>query len=158
MMFVPAILNDTFLPVLLSSMQEPLADGELDAYFKKLVALADEGIRARSKYVVIVTSDVTKFSATGRKHVAEAQARFMTSERDDVTLAAFVPIDNVFVRGAVTALRWLSPEVVKSIRVVASPELALSEALKMLEDSGTPFTGNRQALQRALGIFPRKQL
>jgi len=130
---VPAVLDDMFYPVLLSSMQEPLARAELDAYFSKLVVLADEGILRRRKYVVIVIGDVTHFTATGRRQVADAQARFMTAERNDVTLAAFIPIDNSFVRGALTALRWLSPEVVKSVRLVPSLEIALSEALSMLE-------------------------
>jgi hypothetical protein len=149
---VPAALNDTFYPVLLSSVQEPLARAEIDAYFSKLILLADEGIRTGKKHVVIVTSDVMKFTATGRKQVADAQTRFMTAERDDATLAAFVPIDNSFVRGAVTALRWLSPEVVKSVRVVPSLKIALSEALSMLEAIGTPFVGDRVALSRALGL------
>jgi hypothetical protein len=149
---VPAELNDAFYPVLLSKIEEPLASQEIDAYFKKLVALADAAIRRRERYVVIVVSDVMGFTAAARRQVADAQARYLTRERNEVTIAAFVPIDNTFVRGAVTALRWLSPEIVKSIHVVASLEVALTEALRVLEEHGTPFKGERLALRRAIGL------
>lgn len=149
---VPAELNDTFYPILLSRMEEPLAPGETDAYFQKLVALADACLRTGERYVVIVTSDVVKFGAAGRKQVAEAETRYLTPARNGVTLAAYVPVDNAFVRGAVTALRWISPEIVKSIRVVASLELALHEALRTLHGNGTPFTGELAGLRRALGL------
>jgi hypothetical protein len=149
---VTAELNDTFYPILLSRIEEPLAPSELDRYFKKLVSLADAAISKREKYVVIVVSDVMKVNAAGRKQLALVQARYLTPERNDRTLAAFLPIDNAFVRGAVTALRWLSPELTKSIHVVASLEVALNEALRVLEANGTPFTGERPALRRALGI------
>lgn len=133
-------------------MQEPLTRGEVEAYFEKLVALAEEGIRTGGKYVVIVTSDVTKFTARGRKYVAEAQARFMTAERDAITRAAFVPIDSALIRGAITALHWLSPDVAKHIRIVASMEIAFREALEVLEASGSPFRGDEIGLRRALGL------
>lgn len=147
-----AELNDAFYPVLLSRIEEPLALHEVEAYFKKLTSLADVGIRRRERYVVIVLSDVVKFSAAGRKQVAEVQARFLTRERNDVTLAAFVPIDNALVRGALTALRWLSPEIVQSVRIVPSLEVALHEGLELLASNGTPFTGERLALRRAMGL------
>jgi hypothetical protein len=149
---VPASLNDAFYPVLLSRFDDPLTRSEADAYFQKLTALADKAIRKSERYVVIILNDVTKFTAAGRKQVAEAQARYLTPEQNAVTLAAFIPIDNAFVRGSVTALRWFAPEIVKSIRLVASLELAFAEALRMLDANGFPFGGNRQLLRLALGL------
>lgn len=149
---MPAELNDTFYPILLSRMEEPLAAAEADAYFTKLVRLADACIRTGERYVVIVTSDVVKFGAASRKQIAAAETRYLTPERNQVALAAYLPIDNSFVRGAVTALRWISPEIVKAVRVVPSLEVALHEALLVLNGNGTPFTGELVALRRALGL------
>lgn len=149
---VPAVLDDMFYPVLLSSVHEPLAHAEIDAYYSKLTMLADEAIRTRRKYVVIVISDVVHFTAAGRKIVTDAQARFMTAERNDATLAAFVPVDNMLVHGILTAMGWLAPEMIKSVRVVRSLEIALSEALSTLAANGTPFVGDHLALSRALGL------
>lgn len=41
---------------------------------------------------------------------------------------------------------------VKHITPVASRELALSEALRTLQEYGTPFHGDRRALRSALGL------
>jgi hypothetical protein len=147
---VPAALNDRFYPILLSRTDEPVTDAELDAFFTKLAMLADEGIRKGERYVVIVLNDPTKFSPAGRRKVAEMQAHYVTPRRNDVTLAAFIPIDNAFVRGAVTALRWVSPDIVKSVQFVPTVDAALREALATLEANGTPFTGDLPALRRAL--------
>jgi hypothetical protein len=149
---VSAVLDDSFYPILLSSMTEPVVREEVEAYFHKLIQLADAAIGEREKYVVIVTSDVTKFTAASRKLVADAQARFMTAARDSITLSSYVPIDNALVRGAATALRWIAPEIVKTIRFVPSLKVALDEALAALEANGTPYGGDRPALRRALGI------
>jgi len=83
------------------------------------------------------------------------------ADQVDATLASFVPIDSSFVRGAVTAYRWFAPDTVKTLRVVDSLERALDEAMRALEAQGTPFTGDRAALRRALhlneGAVPKVQ-
>jgi hypothetical protein len=149
---VPASLNDQFYPVLLSSISEPLKEGDLDGYFTKLVGLADRALRKGERYVVIVTNEVDALSAAGRKQVMATQARLLTPERNDVTLAAFMPLDNAFARGVVTAIRWVAPEIVKSIRFVPNLEQAMLSAIELLEAHGTPFRGDRLALRRALGV------
>jgi hypothetical protein len=149
---VPAELYDVFFPVLLSTMQEPLADAELQAYFTKVAAIADTGLRTGTRHVVIVLNDVTKFTAAARKQVANAQARYITREQVAATLVAYVPNDSAFARGLVTAMRWISPEIVARIEFVASLDIALRKALSMLAANGTPFTGDEPALRRALGL------
>jgi hypothetical protein len=150
--WVPATLNDAFYPVLLSRLDDPLTRREVEAYFQKIAALADKGRRKGEQYVVIVLNDVTKFTAANRKQVAEVQALYLTPEQNAVTLAAFIPIDNALVRGALTALGWFAPEMAKSTRPVASLEVALEEALRLLETKGFPFNGNRKLLRLALGL------
>jgi hypothetical protein len=149
---VVAVLNDTFYPVLLSRIEEPLAPKELESYFQKLAGLADRAILKRERYVVIVMDDISKFSAAGRKQIAEVQARYVTPQRNDATLAAYASIDNAFVRGAVTAIRWFAPDLVRHLHVSASREDALDEALSALERRGTPFAGDFRALRAAMGL------
>jgi hypothetical protein len=149
---VPTELNDRFYPILLSRLEDPTTTGEIETFFRKLAALADAGIRKHERYVVIVTSNVLKVSPALRKQVAEVQRRILTPERNEVTLAAFVPIDNSFVRGAVTALGWIAPDMMQSVQVVASLQLALDEALRVLQANGTTFRGDRAALRSALGL------
>jgi hypothetical protein len=149
---VPAELYDVFFPVLLSTMQEPLAEAELQAYFTKLAAIADTGLRTGTRHVVIVVNDVTKFTAAARKKVADAQACYLTREQVAATLVAYVPNDSSFARGLVTAMRWISPEIVARIELVASLDIALHRALSTLAANETPFTGDESALRRALGL------
>jgi hypothetical protein len=133
-------------------MDEPYAPGEIEAYLAKLVAIANEGLRTRRRHVVIVTNDPTKVSAAGRRKVAEAVAQGMTPTQIDVTLVSFLPIDSALVRGVVTAFKWFSPHTLRTLRVVDSMQSAFDQALAALEAHGTPFTGDRQALRRALQL------
>jgi hypothetical protein len=149
---VPCILNETFYPILLTGLDEPFLPGEIEAYLEKLLAIANEGIRTGKRHVVIVINDPTKVSAAGRRRVADAVTSRLTPAQLDVTLASFLPIDSALVRGAVTAFKWFSPEALKSLRVVSSMRGALSEALRALDQHGTPFTGDKRALRRALGL------
>ena len=149
---VPTTLNDTFYPILLMGLDEPFAPGEIEAHLEKLVAIANAGIRTQRRHVVIVTNDPTKVSAAGRRRVANAMALHLSPAQVDVTLASFLPIDSIIVRGAVTAFRWFSPDTVKTLRVVDSMQSALDEALRALAAHGTPFEGDYQALRRALRL------
>ena len=149
---VPAELNDRFYPILLSRMDDPVTSAEAEAYFEKLIVLADEGIRSGRKYTVITTSNIMKFTAASRKHVADAQARYLSADRNDVTLAAFLPIDNSVIRGMMTAFRWVAPRLLQYVHVVPSLEAALDDALRALADNGTPFKGDLQALRRVLDL------
>jgi hypothetical protein len=91
-------------------------------------------------------------SAAGRRRVANCVALHMRQEQIDVTLVSFMPIDSALVRGAMTAFKWFSPDTLKSLRVVSSVESALREALVALQEQGTPFTGDLQALRQALRL------
>lgn len=147
-----AVLNERFFPLLLSDMVEPLTIKELDDYFRKVAELADTGIRTGTRYAVIVLNDPMQMSALGRKQVAEVQARYLTRERNDVALAAYVRIESILARGAVTAISWISPEIVRHVQAVPSLEVALQKALQALEAHGTPFTGDLAAVRDALGL------
>jgi hypothetical protein len=76
----------------------------------------------------------------------------MTPEQINVTLKSYLPIDSALVRGAVTAFKWFSADTLKTLEVVSSMHAALREALLALETHGTPFTGDQQALRRALRL------
>jgi hypothetical protein len=152
---VGATLDDTFYPILLSRLDQPVVRAEAEAYFQKLAALADRAIRRGERYVVIVLSDVGGFSPAGRKVMAEAHASYVTPERNAATLTALVPVDNAIVRGAVTAFRWVAPQLVSSLRPVRSLDAAIDEALHILDENGAPFRGDLQGLRRALGLRPR---
>jgi hypothetical protein len=149
---VTTVLNDEFYPVLLMGFDEPYAPGELEHYLEKLAGICNEAIRTRRRHVVIVVNDPRKVSAAGRRRVADAMALHLTTEQVNVTLASFLPIDSTIVRGALTAFRWFSPNTLKTLVVTTTMEEALDEALKALAVHGTPFTGERQALRRALRL------
>jgi hypothetical protein len=149
---VPAKLNEAFYPILLTQTDEPISDEELEAFFSRLARLADEAIKKSERYVVIVLNDPLKFTPAARKKLSAVQARYITKERNDVTLAAFIPVDNAIVRGAVTALGWVAPDLTKAIRFVRDHETALHEALAMLEARGTPYAGDLKALTSAVGL------
>jgi hypothetical protein len=145
-------LIETFYPILVSKTDESVTEEELEVFFRRFAELADQAIRSGTRHVVIVLNDPSKFTPAARKRVAEAQARHVTPARNDVTLAAFVPIDSALARGALTAIRWVSPDLVKHVRFVPTTEAALRAALAVLEEQGTPFTGDEKALRVALGL------
>jgi hypothetical protein len=149
---VAAFLSDEFYPVVISGMKEPFLPGEIELFCAQVCAIADHGIRTDRRHVVIVTNDPVGLSAAGRRKVADALARYVTTAQNEVTLASFLPIDSTLVRGALTAFRWFAPETIKTLRAVDSMPSALQEALAALAEHGTPFTGDLKGLRRALQL------
>jgi hypothetical protein len=149
---VPVSLNDRFFPLLLMSFYEPYAPGELDRHYTRLAAIADEAIRRQLRLVVILTSDPSLVSTVGRKQSADSLRRCMSPKQVDVTAASFVTVDSPLVRGVLTAFRWLSPDTLKTLRVTATMQQALDQALVALDQLGTPLQGDLAALRKELGL------
>lgn len=150
---MPISLNDKFFPLLILSFRDPFLPGELDRHYKKLAQIADYALERQLRTVAILTSDPSLVSPTGRKQSAEALRIHMTPAQVDVTLASFIAIDNAFVRGVVTAFRWLSADgTLKSLRFIATMQQAMDQALEALEGAGTPFKGDLAALKKELNL------
>lgn len=147
-----AFVDDRFYPVVLIELSEPIAPGELDAYFQRLSAIADKSLRRGRKHVVIATNQTVSMSAAGRKAVAAATKEHMTPAQIEASAAMLIVMKSALERGVVTAFGWLFPETMKHVRAVASMQDAYDEALRTLESLGTPFEGERAALRAALGI------
>jgi hypothetical protein len=150
---VPVTLNDRFFPLLILSFRDPFLPGELELHYKKLAKIADHALERRLRTVAILTNDPSGVSAAGRKQSADALRTCMTPAQVDVTALSLVAVDSAFVRGVLTAFRWLSPDgTLKSLRVTATMQQALDEAIEALESLGTPFKGDLAALKKELGL------
>jgi hypothetical protein len=149
---VAIVLNDAFYPIVLVGMYEPYSAEEVDDYFTRLLAIFKWGVRTHTRHVVILIHDPTQASAAGRRQMAEAHKQRVTRAQNELTLACFVPIDNAIMRGMITAFSWFAPDIVKTLRCVATMEDALQQALQVLAAQGTPFVGDMRALRAALKL------
>jgi hypothetical protein len=55
-----------------------------------------------------------------------------------MTLQGFVVVESALIRGAVTALSWLDPNLMSGSKVVPSIEAAIEAALAVLDEAGIP--------------------
>lgn len=129
------IIDDRYSPLLVVSYfgELQLAQGQwFEQHMQRLIASS----RHRERLVTVHdASRSTKTSPEMRKFWAEMSAR-ASANPSARTLADLLVITSAIMRGVITAVGWLNPEVAK-MRVFPSLEAALTEATKLLTAAGT---------------------
>lgn len=104
-------------------------------YFEQQTRLFDRARREGQPFILISdTFAATRPSATARKRIAE----LTTAQPADVpglSLSSYIVIENALIRGAVTALRWVTTSMDAS-ETVESIDVAIERALAALDEAG----------------------
>ncbi len=133
------IVDDRYLPLLVSTYV-----GEVEIqqgrWYERVVLevigrAASEGRRVAS---VHDTSRVTRTTAEMRQFWAEMSSRNAPT-LESRTLANLMVVTSALMRGVLTAVGWMNPKVA-SLKLFPSLDAAVTEALRLLRDAGTPVT------------------
>lgn len=132
-------MDDRYSPLLLTHFR-----GELDIPMGEwFEATAHRFVRreaARGRKVVHINdaSGTTRTSPEMRKFWADATKRAPAVVVEN-TLANVLVLTNPMMRGVITAVGWLNPEVA-ALKVYSSRDQAIEGSLKLLEAAGTQVT------------------
>lgn len=137
------VIDSRFLPILFVTFRGGSTEGLIRDYFKKLEAL-HRRLGPDARYVSITDArEASHPPAAVRKLVAD-----LTEAHRDVwsrlVLRSLTVIDSAVIRGAFTAIEWISRRPF-DIQMVASVSAALDEAARVLDEAGLPWpTGVRR--------------
>jgi hypothetical protein len=127
-------INTDHYPFVLASYRgEQYSEAILQAMFTQMADIARKSIRDGTSHVA-VTLGGANMNAAQRKIVSDLLAAF-PAEYMDRTVGSFVIVPSALVRGAMTALRWISPKLVQ-VDSVATIEEAMRAGTARLRERG----------------------
>ncbi len=130
------IVESKFYPyVLMSYRGEHHGEAELRIMLERTRVIGQNALRAGTRHVY-VTLGSTTMTAADRKLMASLMVDF-PAELLALILGMYVIVENPIVRGALTALRWISPKLVM-IEPVSSIQAAMDAAEATLGKHGIP--------------------
>jgi len=129
------VIDDRHLPVIVTTFFGEVSLEAATWHGKTHQALVEEQSRRSARIITITDSSHTKPPpAEVRKYWADLTKNFPPAVKE-ATLAAFVVIKSPVIRGVMTALSWLNPEL-RSVEVYDSVEHAFRVARDRLSAAG----------------------
>lgn len=129
------VIDDRYLPILVTTFFGEISLEAATWHGSTHQALVAAQARRNARIITITDSSHTKAPpAEVRKYWAELTKNFPPAIKE-ATLAAFVVIENPVIRGVMTALSWLNPEL-RTVEVYDSVELAIRTARDRLRSAG----------------------
>lgn len=128
-------IDERYAPVYLAAWYGAPTERTAREYFGWTTRVVEEGIRLRRKTVIVVDSEhAGRPNANVRSLMAELSEAV---PRSSEYLTVFVALPNPLVRGALTAMQWLTRKV-WPYTAVASRTEAITRALDTLRAAGVP--------------------
>jgi hypothetical protein len=126
------VIDDRYLPTIVTTFYGEVTLEAATWHGTTHQAVVEAQSRRKVRIVTITGSSHTRApSAEVRRYWAQLTKNFPPHIKD-ATLAAFVVIKNPVLRGIMTALVWLNPEL-RTVEVYESVEVALRTARQRLE-------------------------
>ena len=130
------VLDSRFFPILIATWYGDATEEDVDGFFDWQTRLADRARAVGTQYVMVTdASAAARPKPSVRRRVAQR-----TNEMPDVkaiNAAAYVVLDNPLIRGALTAMQWISRDNWgDQTTVVATCQEALERSLADLDRVG----------------------
>jgi hypothetical protein len=130
-------VSKEFYPFILMRIgTENRTEETLAKMFAELIALNLEAERKGARHLLITTTHGS-MSAAERKLIARLSKETLARPHRAM-LCTFVVLPDALARGALTALKWLIPELLETVGA-ATPEKTVELAAALLERNGVPF-------------------
>jgi hypothetical protein len=122
-------IDSSKFPLLVVQWEGGVQDGNLKQFFHAMNELVARAARERQHYAVVSDGDAA-FGPVQRKLIADWLAATPTAYRE-WDLGSYVVIHSAAARGAVTALKWLTPRL-DNLNVYPTLEAATAAAREVL--------------------------
>jgi hypothetical protein len=140
-------IDERHFPIVIQTTDANATPEQIARCFADMRRLADRAIR-EDTYYVSISVPAGAFGPLQRAKLAEEMKK-STPEQDRRSLATFVVVQSTLVRGALTAVRWMAPDNLRTVVAVASWSEALDGAAATLRKHGLrlPATFDRLRAQ-----------
>jgi hypothetical protein len=127
-------IDDRHFPIVIQTIATDATSDQIARFFAETRRLADRCIR-EDRYYVSITLVAGAFAPVQRARLTE-EIKKATPEQERRSLATFVVIPNALVRGALTAVRWMAPDSLRTVYAVGTWSEALDGAVAELRARG----------------------
>jgi hypothetical protein len=146
------ILETRWFPLVLQRWPPEVTDTDLDSFFKELDDIARRALRMQLYYAVVVWGRATDLDAARRRRIAR-WVRAMPRELRERSAGSFLVMTSAMQRGAVTALRWILPEL-HDVHAFSTIDDAVNAALGALRSRNLGSSVNAAEIVRSIGPGP----
>ena len=131
------VVDDRYFPLVVTTWFGDPSEAMVERYFAWLVGLVDRTVAAQTKYVLITdASDAKRPRPSVRQQIAE-RTDALPDVVVDINVGNYVVVENPLVRGALTAMQWLSRSTWTN-KTVGSCAEAIALGLEDLDGHGIP--------------------
>jgi hypothetical protein len=131
------VVDDRYSPLIVTTFLGE-TDLTLGKWFEEVHRrlILSQGVQGRRVLSIIDATRSIRPTPDMRRFWAEMSER-TTPSMKEATLATFLVVDNALLRGAITAISWMSPSL-RDLESFANIEAAMNEAFQRLARAGTP--------------------
>jgi hypothetical protein len=140
------VIDDRYAPLIITTFlgETDLVLGKwFEEAHKKIIL--NHGVQGRRVLSIADATLAVKPTPDMRRFWAELSDR-TTPTMKEATLATFLVVSNPLIRGAITAISWMSPSL-RDLESFATIDLAIREAFQRLARAGTPIVSLAEPYQ-----------
>ncbi len=138
-----------WFPLVLQRWPAEVTDADLDEFFRALDEIARRAQRQHVHYAVVVWGRSTDIDAARRRRIAR-WVRAQPPELRERNIGSFLVLSSAMQRGAVTALRWILPEL-QDVHAFSTIVDAVKAALSALRTKNLGAPVNVEEVVRSFG-------
>jgi hypothetical protein len=142
-------LETRWFPLILQRWPADITDPDLDEFFRALDEIARRAQRQQLHYAVVVWGRSTDLDASRRRRIAR-WVRAQPPELRARNVGSFLVLASAMQRGAVTALRWILPEL-QDVHAFSTIGDAVKAALSALRTKNLVAPVNVEEVVRSIG-------
>ena len=142
------MVDTRWFPLVLQGWPAGIVDSDLDEFFNALDEVARRALRHRLHYVVVVWGR-SDLDMAQRRRIAR-WVRGQAQELRERNAGTFVYLESSMQRAAVTALRWLLPEL-QGVKTYGTLEEAVKAAVSTLQSHNPGPTVGVDEILRSIG-------
>ena len=146
------MLEPRWFPLVLQRWPPEVTDADLEEFFAALDGIARRAQRQQLYYAVVVWGRSTDLDAARRRRIAR-WVRGMPRELRERSAGSYLVVSSAMQRGAVTALRWILPEL-HDVYAYSTIDDAVKAALSALRSRNLGSLVNADEIVRSISPPP----
>jgi hypothetical protein len=138
------LVDQRWFPLILQRWPDDVSDDDLERFFVAADDATRRALREKTWCAMVVAARRGEIDSRQRRRVAK-WVRSISPEIRERTIGSFLVVNSPMQRGAITALRYILPEL-KDVYPVESLEIAIASAIRALGQKGVSVPGSAAAI------------
>ncbi len=132
------VLDDRYFPLVVSTWYGDPGEAIVRRYFVWLAGIIERSRKAGTPYVLVTDATYAKRPKPSVRQVVAELTDALPDDTAQINIGNYVVVESALIRGALTAMQWISRQTWKS-ETVPSCEEALRRGFADLRQAGQPI-------------------